>query len=90
MLRMLKKLAIGTLVLQLLAIVVVVVLVNAVTLPGEVELTDGTRRNVAQYVEMRDGVRLAVDGWESSLDGGWDSEGLQVSDQGLAFFLREV
>jgi putative CocE/NonD family hydrolase len=59
----LKKAAIVSAVLVTVAVLVIGLLIRSVELPGEVLLADGTTRNVSQYVEMRDGVRLAVDVW---------------------------
>ena len=59
----LKKVGIGVAVAMALVVVSVWVVISSVTLPGEVELAHGVKRNVAQYIEMRDGVRLAVDVW---------------------------
>jgi predicted acyl esterase len=58
-----KRIGIGIAAAVALAAVVFWMLISSVTLPGEVVLADGSIRNVAQYVEMRDGVRLAVDVW---------------------------
>ena len=49
--------------LVLLAIGVITALYVTVDLPGDALLPSGDRRNIAQYVTMRDGVRLAVDVW---------------------------
>jgi putative CocE/NonD family hydrolase len=49
--------------LVLLATGVLTVLYLRVDLPGDAMLPSGDRRNTAQYVTMRDGVRLAVDVW---------------------------
>ena len=49
--------------LVLLAAGVISVLYLTVDLPGNAALPSGDRRNTAQYVTMRDGVRLAVDVW---------------------------
>ena len=53
--------AVGALVL--LAAGVSTVLYLMVDLPGDAVLPSGDRRNTAQYVTMRDGIRLAVDVW---------------------------
>lgn len=63
MLAILKKVVLGSLVLLAFTIAVGVALYVAVELPGEVEIATGTTRNVAQYVDMRDGIALAVDVW---------------------------
>lgn len=46
----------------LVAVLVLVMLIRSVEFPGEATLANGTPRNVAQYVEMRNGARLFVDG----------------------------
>jgi putative CocE/NonD family hydrolase len=61
--RFVKRIGIGIAATVALAVVVFWMLISSVTLPGEVVLADGSIRNVAQYVGMRDGVRLAVDVW---------------------------
>lgn len=50
-------------VLVLLVTGVLTVLYVIVDLPGDAILSSGDRRNTAQYVTMRDGVRVAVDVW---------------------------
>ncbi len=59
----LKKVGIGIAVVVIVALIALWLSIRSVELPGEVLLPNGTARNVAQYVEMRDGVRLAVDVW---------------------------
>jgi putative CocE/NonD family hydrolase len=63
MLSTVKKVGIGVAGLVVVTLVILMVLVLSVELPGEAPLSTGTPRNVSLYVEMRDGVRLAVDVW---------------------------
>ncbi len=55
--------AIGVLALLVMAVAYIWIAIKSVDLPGELVLASGSARNVSQYVEMRDGVRLAVDVW---------------------------
>ena len=59
----LKKILLGSLALLAFTFLAAVVVFLSVEYPGEAELADGTKRNVAQYVDMRDGIALAVDVW---------------------------
>jgi putative CocE/NonD family hydrolase len=61
--RLLPKIAVGVLALLVITIVYLWLAIASVELPGETILATGSARNVSQYVEMRDGVRLAVDVW---------------------------
>ncbi|UCD24412.1 MAG: CocE/NonD family hydrolase [Gemmatimonadota bacterium] len=61
--RLLPKIAVGVLALLVVTVVYIWLAIASVGLPGEVILATGSARNVSQYVEMRDGVRLAVDVW---------------------------
>ena len=63
MLAILKKVVLGSFALLVLTIVGAGALYLSVDFPGEADLATGTRRNVAQYVYMRDGIALAVDVW---------------------------
>ena len=59
----LRRIAFGTLMLTALAVASVSFCARLVRLPGEEIVPAGARRNVALYVPMRDGTRLAVDVW---------------------------
>ena len=61
--RLLPKIAVGVLALLVITVVYVWMAIVSVELPGEAILATGSARNASQYVEMRDGVRLAVDVW---------------------------
>jgi len=63
MLAILKKLILGSLALMALTVLAAGALYLSVNFPGEVEIATGSRRNVSQYVGMRDGIALAVDVW---------------------------
>jgi putative CocE/NonD family hydrolase len=57
------KITVAVIALLVIAVVYVWVSILSVKLPGESVLATGSNRNTSQYVEMRDGVRLAVDVW---------------------------
>ena len=60
---LLRKLGFGLAVFAVLCFAVVRLLIRSVEMPGEALLATGVARSVAEYVEMRDGVRLALDVW---------------------------
>ncbi len=60
---LLRGLMQGVLIVLVIVATVSWVRYASVELPGEIELPSGEPRNTAQYIPMRDGVRLAVDVW---------------------------
>ncbi len=57
----LRGLGLTTVAIVVLGAIVVAVLTARVQLPGEERVPAGLRRNQAVYVQMRDGVQIAVD-----------------------------